>query len=274
MRNIQIVMAVRYKVRKVVILCLLILCFSGCSNYSSENSSTSDISIENQQLTEVKDSGEDGTVSQASISKSTNEQVRKMDNSEGEIMTNEPWIFGETDLYINNRPVLNSTYAQLIKDFGTPKTINKFKVNPPAAEDDVFKYLKVLVYDGFQCELSLGEQDREEKDNDKVKRFDITNNNVELDCGLKVGMTTDEILNKFGKRSIYNIGDASENYELSAIKHVLKSYKPKDYYSGYPQAMIIDFDPDKFDESLAKALVLLIKNDKVDRIIFGYPTAD
>ncbi len=39
--------------------------------------------------------------------------------------------------------------------------------------------------------------------------------------------------------------------------------------------MIIYGDPAKFEDSpLAKAVVLLIKDDMVDRIVFGYPTAD
>jgi hypothetical protein len=203
--------------------------------------------------------------------KNTNKELGKMDNNEKKNTMTDPFLFGEKDIYINNKPVLNSTYAQLIKDFGISKEINKFKVNPLATGDDYFMYFKVLVYDGLECEFSLGEEDREVENKDNVFRFDITNENFQLDCGLKVGMTTDEILSKYGKRGIYNI-NSTDDSEL--IEPILKSYKPDGYYSEYSQAMIIYSDQDKFNEPLAKALILLIENNKLDRIVFCYPTAD
>ena len=202
----------------------------------------------------------------------TDKELGQMDNNQEKNTMTEPFLFGEKDLYINNRPVLNSTYSQLIKDFGSPKKINEFKVNPPATEDDYFMYFKVLVYDGLECELNLGEEDRKEEDTDSVFRFDITNENFQLDCGLRIGMTIDEILSKFGKRKIYNINSIDADSEL--IKPILNVYKPDGYYSDYSQAMIIYSDQDKFKEPLAKALILLIENSKLDRIVFCYPTAD
>jgi hypothetical protein len=283
------------------------MCFAGCSSNSSSEEDEEEISIENKEATEIKDSEEEISIenkeeteikdseeelsienkeeaeikdneeeieieSQASITENTNTQVETMDNNVEENTMMEPFLFGEKDIYINSKPVLDRTYSQLTNDFGIPKDINKFKVNPPACGDDYFMYFNVLVYDGLECELSLGEEDREVEDSDSVFRFDITNKNFPLDCGLQIGMTTEEILSKYGPRSIYNISSSNPDSEL--IKPILESYKPEDCYSEYSQAMIIYSDQDKFEEPLAKALVLLIENSKLDRIVFCYPTAN
>jgi hypothetical protein len=287
MQSNQIRLTGKYNVKiiTVTVLCLLAIGFSGCSYSSSEKGVATDSTTDNSQVTKTKSDN-------VKTNKPTNESLVKEHRPVNESLAEEskpiieskvdgdnnaseqPWLFGEKDLYINKKPFWGLRYNQLLKAFGTPKIINSYKVNPPATEDDFYNYFKVVVYDGFECELYLGEEDREQVDTDKVFRFDITNNNVELDCGLKVGMTTDEILNRFGDRGIYNINDTNEQLNLSDIKHVLKSYKPKGYYTEYSQAMIIYADQQKFEEPLAKALVLLLNEDKLKRIVFGYPTAD
>ncbi len=269
----------------------IFVCFSGCSSQPAEQSNktiessqkeadnvtTSQKSEEaNSTIEEELAIPEDKAYEEQTSSKDNKDEeqtISKKESQEEEQIT-DPWLFGQKDIYINNQPVLDITYEQALLDFGNPKKINMLEVNPSAADPDFYNYFAVLVYDGLECELNLGEEDRKQLETDKVFRFDITNANVQLDCGLKVGMTTDEVLSKFGKRTIYNISSSDEDSELISIKHVLESYKPKDYYSGYSHAMIIYSDQGKFDDPLAKALVLLVKNKKIDRIVFGYPTAD
>ncbi|QNU67821.1 hypothetical protein EHE19_005005 [Ruminiclostridium herbifermentans] len=267
--------------KKKLILCVLcsVVFLPACSNnenpsnvkdmYTNNSVSENSTSV-NTNIDSIPSFSSQGDTVEENLN--SNKELEQMDNNQEKNTVTEPFLFGEKDIYINNKPVLNSTYAQLIKDFGLPKEINKFKINPPATEEDYFKYFKVLAYDGFECEFSLGEEDSEVEDTDNIFRFDITNEKVQLDCGLRVGMTTDEILSKYGKRDIYNINGTNEDSEF--IKIILESYKPDGYYSEYSQAMIIYFDQDKFEDPLAKALILLINNNKLDRIVFCYPTAE
>ncbi|MDP4095063.1 MAG: DUF5991 domain-containing protein, partial [Bacillota bacterium] len=200
------------------------------------------------------------------------EQLNK--SSETNSNKTETWTFGVKDLYIDGKPFLGQTYDRILKNFGQYENYSTYKVRPPATEEGTYNYFGVLQYNDMEFEFALGEEERNLTSSDEVFRFDITGSNVELACGLKVGMTTDEVISKFGPRDIYNLNGNNNSFELSAIKHVLKSYKPVGYYSGYSKGMIIYFDPEKFDDMLAKTVVLLIKDDKVDRIVFGYPTAD
>lgn len=194
------------------------------------------------------------------------------------------WGFAMSDICSGKKPLLNITYKKLIQLFGLPGHIRTYKINPPAAGPDTFEYYYVVEYSGMVFEFFLGYQPKKlPSETDTTFRFDLAGNGPELDCGLKVGMTVREVTDRFGERRIYNLeADQSdtekmiaEGNELNDIKHVLTSHKPSDMYNNYQKAMIIYADPDKFDESIkAQALVLLIKESKVDRIVFGYPTAD
>ncbi len=194
------------------------------------------------------------------------------------------WGFAMSDIYSGKKPLLNITYKKLIQLFGLPGHIRTYKINLPAAGPDIFEYYYVAEYSGMEIEFYSGYQPKKlPSETDTTIRFDLTGNGPELDCGLKVGMTVREVTDRFGERRIYNLeADQSdtekliaEANELNDIKHVLISHKPSDMYNNYQKAMIIYADPDKFDESIkAQALVLLIKESKVDRIVFGYPTAD
>ncbi len=152
-------------------------------------------------------------------------KLENMDNNGGDNMEDTTWLFGQKDLYINGNPILNTTYEEVIKKFGKPTKVSEFKIRPPATEPGFYNYFNTIVYNGFECEFDLGEDKRDIQSTDKVFRFDITSKDIKLDCGLSVGMTTKEVLNKFGDREVYDIG-GNENSDLSSIKHVLNSYKP------------------------------------------------
>ncbi len=263
-----------YKIMIILLLCLTMLCFTGCSS----------LTVGKQQPVEstvnlVEHSGNSNEIITQADSKATGQeqssvsQLEVKDNKGENPNTTAPWLFGQTDIYIYNKPVLNSTSDQLSKHFGKPLNTSAFKVNPPATEPDFYNYFNVWIYEGFECEFYMMDSDRGVNPEDEVFRFDITSNSVVLDCGLKTGMTVQEILNKFGGRDVYNLNDTDESSDLNAIKHVLRSFKPKDCYTGYSQAMIIYADQDKFDNPLAKAVVLLINKGRLERIVFGYPTA-
>ena len=82
-------------------------------------------------------------------------------------------------------------------------------------------------------------------------------------------MTVEEGVEMFGQRKVYNIR------EEESIKYALENNKPDGYYSEYSQAMTILCDTEKFEQTpLGMSLVLLVKDDRVVRIVFSYPTLD
>lgn len=191
----------------------------------------------------------------------------------------EDWAFTPDDIKIDGNTVLGTTYEQLVKTFGKPVEITTYKINPPATEPDYFNYFYVCVYDEFECEFSTGENERDPEPTDTVLRFDITKLNANLDCELYIGMHTDELDLRYSINKIYYL-NGDESYDLNNIKNVLESYKPDGCYSEYDKAAIVYHDPESFEEPLAKALVLLFdedivgEEDRVQRIVFGYPTAN
>lgn len=189
------------------------------------------------------------------------------------------WKFTRDDIKIDEKDILGITYEQLVKTFGEPIETKTYKVNPPATEPDYFEYFYVCVYDGFECEFSTGEIEKSPEPTDTVFRFDITSDKAQLDCELYIGIDTEELDLRYSINKIYKLND-TESYDLNNIKHVLESYKTEGYYSEYDRAAIVYHDPESFEEPLAKALVILFDDDRggeenrVQRIVFGYPTAD
>lgn len=188
------------------------------------------------------------------------------------------WCFTRDDIKIDGKDILDITYEQLLRTFGNPAKTKTFKINPPATEPDHFEYIYVCVYDGFECEFYTGEIEKTPEPADIVFKFDITGAAAQLDCELFIGIDKDELDLRYGISKIYKLDDA-ESYDLNNIKSVLKGYKPDGYYSEYEKAAIVYHDVNSFEEPLAKALVLLFDDDggydtdRVDRIVFGYPTA-
>lgn len=185
------------------------------------------------------------------------------------------WRFTKDDIKINGKTILGISYEQLLQAFGQPVETKTYKINPPTAGPDYFEYIYVCVYNGFECEIYIGDDEKTPEPADSVFRFDITSPDARLDCELYIGIDTDELDLRYGINKFYRLNEA-ESYDLNNIKHVLESYKPEGYYSGYEKAAIVYHDFNSFEEPLAKALVLLFDDDtdSVERIVFGYPTAN
>ncbi len=192
---------------------------------------------------------------------------------------NSDWRFTQDDIKINDKIILGITYEELLRTFGNPVETKTYKINPPATEPDYFEYIYVCVYDGFECEFFTGQNEKIPEPADTVFRFDITNQSAHLECELYIGIDKDELDLRYDINKIYRLNDA-ENYDLSNIQNVLWSYKPEGYYADYEKAAIVYHDVNSFEEPLAKALVLLFDDDmgydtdRVQRIVFGYPTAN
>lgn len=188
----------------------------------------------------------------------------------------EKWRFGITDVAIHDKVLTEMVYSEVVEVFGEPMEIKTYRIPDLSAGEDEYRYFNVAAYDGIEIEF-IAETDTQNKieNTEKVFRFDLVNSNFTMRCGLKVGMTLDEFQIKFGSREICDINSKDETSQLNDIKKLLEDYKPKGYFSEYTQAIIIYSDPDRTENvTLAIAMVLLIKDNQVDRIVLGYPTAD
>jgi len=184
------------------------------------------------------------------------------------------WKFNLEDLYVNEQPILYVSYEEIIDHFSEPMKIDSYQVRMPGTED--YNYFLRVKYEGLDLEFIFYDEILEKPNpGDTVKRFDLTGQNIELASGLKVGMTVDEVIHEFGAREVYDLNNTkTTEYEASAINHILTAFKPENYYSQYTQAMYIDMDYEKIQPNEVFAymgLVLLIKDNKVDRIVVGYP---
>ena len=188
-----------------------------------------------------------------------------------EVVNDEEWGFGMEDIAIDGNILTNLSYEDVIKIYGNPIKIETYKIPLLSAGENVYRYFSVVVYEKIEFEFYSEDapmNDDIPSDNN-VFRFDLTQTGLPLDCGLEVGMTVEEVVEMFGQRKVYNIR------EEESIKYALENNKPDGYYSEYSQAMTILCDTEKFEQTpLGMSLVLLVKDDRVVRIVFSYPTLD
>lgn len=298
-------MDVKNRIYFIILISLVLICLLGCSksqnlynkmetvksketslNTDNENSVKDEDTVTKDAIkketikkdTVKKDSNKKKTVKKNSAKKETvnkdkvkNTITKDTSDSNDKVISQSKDYFSPEDIYINKKPVLNISYEQLLQDFGKPLKQEIYEVRLPASEE--IEYLNVCVYKGFECEFLPNEKPKDVLLTDSVFRFDITSESAKLDCGLQIGMTIAEIEELFGKRNVYQLDSSEEDGDFNNIKAVLEGYKPNDYYTRYNDAMIIYHDTEKFEDPLAKALVLLINHGRLDRIVFNYPTA-
>lgn len=150
-------------------------------------------------------------------------------------------LFKDT-LLIDKKPVLGMTYSDIIKNFGKP------------IEECI------------------------------VWRFDLTSDKYSIG-DLKVGMSIEEYQKKFTDSKVFTFLELLNNdssklsgrdlYFYSALKRILIISKPKDYYSkyenaSYQQGVLIN----KYRKSVSPlGFGILIKDNKINRIVYGFPNA-
>ena len=188
-------------------------------------------------------------------------------------------------LLIDDKPVLNMPYSDIINNFGEPTEIRTEKISFPASGSQEYYYVAILSYDGVEFEFELGsEKSIRSLEECNVWRFDITGEKYNIG-NLKVGMTIEEYQEKFTDTSIYTLSDilVADTAKLSdkvafvysALQRILITSKPKKYYSmydhvSYQQGVLLN----KNGESIAPlGFALLIKDNKIDRIVYGFPNA-
>lgn len=164
-----------------------------------------------------------------------------------------------------------TTYDNIIKNFGTPK-----KVKNITNKDNFYNHgrFAILVYDDIEFVINCTGNENNPffiNSNDMVCRVDITGDRYTLNRsyfkGVKIGDSVD-VIAKYYNKEIHDI-NYKDIYEtpmdvvINTLRNDVENYNYKKgvYFSG------------EMDTGLALGIVFLIDDDKVARIIMGYPTA-
>lgn len=190
------------------------------------------------------------------------------------------------NLLLDNKPILNMSYKDVIKNFGEPDKIRTEKILFSASSADNYTYLGILCYEGLEIEFDLGEKEHMKSiQQADVWRFDITNDKYNIGQ-LRVGMSIEEFHIKFANSKLYSMSDILKNntdnfsykdiYNISALRRLLVISKPRDYYGiyknvFYEEGVLIDKGG---NVAAPLGFALLIKDNKIDRIVYGYPNAE
>lgn len=189
-------------------------------------------------------------------------------------------------LLINNKAIEEMTFSEITEHFGEPIETRVEKYRYPATEE--YSYFAVYNYDSIDILFDLKKNADIDgiRPTDRIWSFELTGNKYHIG-ELRVGMTVDEYLRKFGYSRKYSLEDIDvfgssdtnfyskiDEYNLGALLRVLVILRPEGYYSEYQDVFYEQgtfLTKDGYLGSIGFAL--LIKNNKIDRIVYGYPTA-
>jgi hypothetical protein len=199
-----------------------------------------------------------------------------IDNEKIDPFSIDPFYFNLEDTSINGKPITQKTYKDITNEYGQYKEIKYYKTPLPATPD-MFHSWALGIYEEGQFLFIVNENEKV-KDNSQVEKFFITGDKCSLKCGLKVGMSVTEVMNKFKKIKTFNLDTNDIYLELN----VLNRHMPKNYYSEYKDYIYIDGAvTDKENEKYelggmtrSLGIVLLIKEEKVAGIVMDHPVAN
>jgi hypothetical protein len=178
-------------------------------------------------------------------------------------------VINDQELKVGNKPILQLKYSELIKIWGKPNEVKKVEVYFPATVEP--SYLYILKYDSIDIEM-YPVQDSVSVEATESFRFDITGSNYDF-YGVKVGMTLEDYLKTVENKNIYSIKEIlSENYTESIpyqYTKLLTMIKEKNYYSYYEKAIYEQVIINDFPYGA----VMLFKDNRLSRIVYGYPNA-
>lgn len=152
----------------------------------------------------------------------------------------------------------------------------------PACEER--ENIAIAVYDGLEFTFCLSYERKIEDSYGQA--YDITGENYPF-AGIKIGMSKKEVLDK--GYNIIRIPTKEEQiksdsykgesicYKEESVLKLLHQLKPDNYYKDYNECVYIGRDgihDDLETFGLNIGAVVLFKNNVVDRIVIGYPTAD
>lgn len=176
---------------------------------------------------------------------------------------------------VGNKPIVDLPYEQVIRYWGKPGEVKKLKVHFPAATEQYYIYL--LHYDGVDIEM-YPELEGVPVEKTSSFRFDITGSQYDFE-GMKIGMDVGDYYKKYGKRQEYLLSSILEDKERknvpAALGKVLTDLKETGYYGSYDKAFYTGGALVDGNGTIQGAIgfAVLIKNDKIARIVYGLPTA-
>jgi hypothetical protein len=180
-------------------------------------------------------------------------------------------LIQDKEFLIGGKAILDLKYADVIKTWGEPKEIKVVKVHFPATVEESYSY--ILKYDSIDIEMYPVEKDTP-IDNTTSFRFDITGNKYDF-YGIKTGMTLEEYLNKVENKDVFSVKEIlsdsrTDNFPYPYVyKKLLTAVKEKDYYLNYDKAIYEQVVLNDFPYGA----VMLLKDNIIERIVYGYPNA-
>lgn len=178
------------------------------------------------------------------------------------------------EVLIENKPVLNLKYDEVINYWGVPKHIRKIKVKFPA--DTEQNYIYLLCYDGIEIEM-YPVLEGVDVQKTTTFRFDITRDQFEFQ-GIRVGMDKSKFTSKYKDAHEYAVSDIIRCHDEigipQSIHKVLSDLKEPDYYSSYENVFYLPgaLVDEKGNITGAIGFAVLTKGNKIVRIVYGLPT--
>lgn len=176
----------------------------------------------------------------------------------------------DSEVLLDNKAFANRKYNDIVNSFGKPLEIKSVNVKFPASEEDNIIY--ILRYSGLDIEMYPVDENTPVSETEAF-RFDILSSEHGF-YGIKIDASVNELLNQLEDKRTYWVKEVYEKREPIQIYKILSDLKEAGYYREYEKAIYIGIsESNSSGGRLAKGIVLLINNDKISRIVYGFPTA-
>ena len=178
-------------------------------------------------------------------------------------------LLEDKEFMIDGKAILNLKYAEVLKLWGQPKEIKQVIVKLPATEEDYLIY--ILSYDGLDIEMYPVGKEVAIEDTESF-RFDITSSVYDF-YGVKVGMTLEDYLSTVQNKDVFPVkeilADTSGEKFPYEYRKLLVMAKEANYYADYDQAVYEQV----VIAGMPYGTVMLFKEDRLARIVYGFPNA-
>ena len=175
----------------------------------------------------------------------------------------------DKEFLIDSKPIIGLKYSDIIKIWGAPKEIKQVKVYFPATIEPNFSY--ILKYNSIDIEMYPEEEHTAVEDTTSF-RFDITGDEYDF-YGVEIGMSLKEYLDQVENKKVYFVRDILKDSAGERTPYVYQKLlclvKPCNYYDNYEKAIYEEVVID----SIPYGAVILFNDNKVARIVYGYPNA-
>lgn len=200
---------------------------------------------------------------------SANENEESTEADDSRIKSVNTRTLDDSELLIGGKNVLDLAYDEVLDTWGEPNQTKRLQVKFPATEE--YSYVYVLEYDDIDIEMYPVGADTKVQDT-RSFRFDITGAGVEFQ-GIKIGGELEDYLERLSNKETLSVetilGDKESQRVPYQYRKLLVSLKPDGYYSGYDKAVYEEL----VIEDFPYGFVVLFSDDRISRIVYGYPNA-